>query len=94
MRTQRIIKKNVEIYHPELSYEIVGILFKVHDKLGRYCREKQYCDEIEAMLNLKNINYSREKFLDSDNKDNKTDFLLENVIVLTQNIIRRVRDIR
>lgn len=83
MRTQRIIKKDIEVYHPKLSYEIVGILFNVHDKLGRFCREKQYCDEAEAMLKLKQIPYKREQFLNEDNnRTNKVDFLIKDLIIL------------
>lgn len=83
MRTQRIIKKDIEVYHPELSYEIVGILFNAHDKLGRFCREKQYCDEVEAMLKLKQIPYKREQFLNKDNnRTNKVDFIIKDLIIL------------
>jgi GxxExxY protein len=80
MRTQRIIKKNIKIYYPELSYKIVGILFNVHDKLGRFYREKQYCDEIESMLKLKEIPYKREQFLKKN--DNKVDFIIKDLIIL------------
>ncbi len=81
MRNQRIFKKQVKIFYPELSYEVVGILYAVHNQLGRFCREKQYCDEIETMLKLKGIKYYREKFL-NDNKINKVDFIIEDAFLL------------
>lgn len=85
MRTQRIIKSNIEIFFPELSYEIVGILYKVHDDLGRFCRKRQYCDAIERMLKSKNISYQREVLLNKKEDNfptNKADFVIENSMVL------------
>lgn len=38
---------NPEIIYPKLSYTIVGVCFEVHNQLGRYSREKQYCDILE-----------------------------------------------
>ncbi len=54
----RIIKKN--ILHPELSYQLTGIFFKVHNQLGRFKNEKQYADLLENILRSKSINYQRE----------------------------------
>jgi len=36
-----------ELIYKDLSYEISGILFEVHNELWRYCNEKQCCDLIE-----------------------------------------------
>ena len=30
-----------ELIYKDLSYEITGILFEVHNELGRYCNEKK-----------------------------------------------------
>ena len=49
-----------EIIHRELSYKITGLLFKVHNDLGRYKNEKQYSDYFERLLKENNINYKRE----------------------------------
>lgn len=44
-----------KVIYPELSFEIVGILFSVQNELGRYCNVKQYCDLIEQRLKEKKI---------------------------------------
>lgn len=86
MRTPRIY--GVHIIHKELSYVIVGILYKVHDALGRYAREKQYSDLIEKYLREKNISYEREKKLSAVGDDtNRADFIIDNKIILEVKVI-------
>lgn len=75
------------IIYPDLSYKINGILFKIHNELGKYCNEKQYCDLIEEYLKELKIDYEREKILPVSFKGeskgrNKIDFLIENKIIL------------
>lgn len=76
-----------DLVYSELSFKIVGVLFKVHNKLGRYCNEKQYGDFIENLLKLSNIKFEREKVLlesfeGEKPRRNKIDFLIENKIIL------------
>jgi GxxExxY protein len=75
-----------EIFHKELSYRINGLLFKVHNELGRYCREKQYGDAFEKLLKSENVTFEREKALPVEMIDNtstnKVDFVVEGKIVL------------
>ncbi|OGK15345.1 hypothetical protein A2774_03365 [Candidatus Roizmanbacteria bacterium RIFCSPHIGHO2_01_FULL_39_12c] len=76
-----------KLIYPELSYKITGALFKTHNKLGKFCSEKQYCDFLEKCFKEKNINYIREKalpplFIDEKPGRNKVDFLIENKIIL------------
>jgi len=78
--------KNKLVY-PELSYKITGILFEVHNELGRYLNEKQYGDSLESKLKENNISYEREKIVpiafNGENKGrNKIDFSIEDKIVL------------
>lgn len=79
---------NKEIIHKELSYEIFGILYKAHDTLGRYAREKQYCDLIESILKGKSIIYDREKKLSATGADlNKADFIIDGKIILEVKVV-------
>lgn len=75
-----------KIVHPELSYEITGICFKIHSELGRFCREKQYCDKFEEVLREKKIKFQREvelkEIADSSPMGNKADFVIESKIVV------------
>jgi GxxExxY protein len=58
------------IFHKELSYQLTGLFFKIHKRLGRYCREKQYGDFLEALLKKEGIRYIREKSLPIEVIDN------------------------
>lgn len=80
----RIRKKNIEVLYPELSYFINGICFDIHNRLGRFSREKQYADEFERELIKKNIKYEREKRLLENGvfKGNIIDFVVENSIII------------
>lgn len=80
----RIIKKNIEVLFPELSYKINGACFNVHNKLGRYSREKQYADELERELKKEGLNFKREARICKENVfvGNVIDFVVENSIVL------------
>lgn len=75
-----------EIIYKELSYRINGLLFKTHNELGRYCREKQYGDAFAKLLSSEKVNFEREKYISIeaiDNKaTNKADFVIENQIVI------------
>ncbi len=75
-----------EIIYKELSYIISGLLFKVHNNLGRYCREKQYGDALEKLFKEKNVNFEREKELPMEMIDNrytnKVDFTIDNKILV------------
>jgi len=76
-----------EILHKELSYKINGILFRVHNKLGRFMNEKQYSDAVEEELRIAQIPYKREfcleKSFESENINrNKVDFLINDKIIL------------
>ncbi|MEK7608868.1 MAG: GxxExxY protein [Patescibacteria group bacterium] len=71
--------KNTKIIHKELSYIISGILFKVHNELGRFCRERQYTDTIELLLKDSKINYVREN---KTSLNNVPDFVIDNKIIL------------
>jgi GxxExxY protein len=75
-----------KLIYPEFSYKINGILFTVHNELGRFCNEKQYADAVEAYLKKFDIDYEREKVLppsfENEQKRNKVDFLIDGKIIL------------
>ena len=65
------MKENTKIFHKDLSYNITGLLFDVHNSLGRFCRERQYADAFETLLKKNNIKYIREKELPVDIIENQ-----------------------
>lgn len=74
-----------EIVQKELSYKIVGLLFRTHKDLGLYRNEKQYCDHFEKLLREESIAYTREyKFFENKNKTARCicDFIIENKMIL------------
>ncbi len=72
------------LIYPDLSYKINGILFKVHNQLGRYCKEKQYQDVIEEFFKKEGIKFIREKKLpiSEETVGNQVDFEIEDKILL------------
>ncbi len=75
-----------QILEKELCYEITGLCFKTHKKLGRFCREIQYGDYLEALLKESSIGYKREfeiKTLEPDSpKGNKVDFFVSDRVLV------------
>jgi len=76
-----------QILHEELSYKIRGILYKVHNQLGRFRNEKQYCDAIEQLLKEIRLDYKREmvlqqSFVGERVGRNRIDFIVENEIII------------
>ena len=82
----RSMKVSDKVLYPELSYKVTGLLFEVHNSLGRYCREKQYADTLEKMLNEARISFKREKSLPvaeiEDKFTNKADFVINDELLL------------
>ena len=52
-----------KLIYPELSYKLVGVLFKVHSKLGPKYQEKYYQRAIEIELKNQKIPFEREKMV-------------------------------
>jgi len=82
--TTPMIRMVKNLIYPELSYKLTGILFSVHNRLGRYCREKQYQDLVALLLKQGGLKYEREKelSLSSQIKGNRVDFVIEDKILL------------
>lgn len=49
-----------EIAYPELSYKVVGLIFKIHNELGAGLREKSYEDALELAFKNEGLNYKRQ----------------------------------
>ena len=80
-----IIRK--DLYYPELSYKLNGIFFNVHNELGKFRLERQYCDRISEILLENNINFVREKdlkniFSDVNLSGNIPDFIIDKSIIV------------
>lgn len=78
--------KDEKIIYKDLCYEIVGICFRIQDRLGRFCKEKQYADEFEKRLIENKIKHKREfvlSNLESNGiKGNIVDFIIENKLLI------------
>lgn len=76
-----------DLIYPELSYTIVGILFKVHTELGGKYQEKYYQRAVEVALNEANISFKKELEVELEFNSAKIgkyflDFLIEGKIIL------------
>ncbi|MBI4434942.1 GxxExxY protein [Candidatus Uhrbacteria bacterium] len=76
-----------DLIYRDVSYTINGILFEVHNELGRYRNELQYADAIEGRLKERGISYERERVLDpafaSERPGrNRVDFLIADAIII------------
>lgn len=80
------------------SYEIIGILFDVHNELGGGFLEAVYSDAIEYELKLRNIPFEREKRYQVNYKDIIllhqfiADFVIYNKIILEIKSIAALND--
>ncbi len=73
----------IRILFPQLSYELTGLCFKIQNKMGRFCREKQYADALEVLLKEKKIPFEREISLnDGEIQGNIADFLINDKVIL------------
>jgi len=54
---------NDGLVYPELSYQIMGILYKIHNELGAHLQEKYYQRAIEEELTMQKIPFEREKMI-------------------------------
>lgn len=80
------LKRN-DLVYPELSYQIVGILFDVYNQLGPGHKEKYYQDAIVIAFNNHDIKFEREVYILIEYRTSKVgnyflDFLVEGKLVL------------
>ncbi|MBD3248024.1 GxxExxY protein [Candidatus Falkowbacteria bacterium] len=82
-----------DLIHKELSYDVCGVLFKVHNDLGRYKSEGHYADYFEFLLNKAGLDNRREYRLDKIFKEEKAgrnicDFLVEDKMIVELKAVR------
>ena len=80
-------KLTTSVIYKDLSYKIMGILFKVHNKLGPAYQEKYYQRAIEKELKTQNILFTREFQVEIRYENEMIgkyfiDFVIENKIAL------------
>lgn len=78
--------RRVRLIYPELSYVITGVCFDVVNRLGRFCRERQYADALESVLRERSIPFEREKELPIEGIrnafTNRVDFVINDTLLL------------
>ncbi len=80
INTQICANDKNNIIFKELSYQITGLCFAIHNELGRYSRERQYGDALESKLEDIKISFKRE--YNKKATGNVIDFLIENKVVV------------
>lgn len=84
------------IIYPELSYKVMGVLFKVHNKLGPTYQERYYQRAIEIELKAQGIPFEKEKQISLTYEDKKIgkyylDFVIDNKIILEVKAVPFIR---
>lgn len=83
-----------ELLHPELSYKLVGILYKVYNELGGGYQERIYQAAIRRELSKQKIIFIEEAWVDLLYDGNRLsryrlDFIIEQKIVLELKVAPR-----
>jgi len=69
-----------DILYPDLSYKITGLCLQVKKELGRFAKEKQFCDRLEQKFIENSVRYSREFTIKGTG--NRSDFIVEDLVLL------------
>ena len=72
--------KDNKLIYPELSFTLTGVLFDVHNSLGRFSKEIQYADILEIKLKEAGMKFIRE--FEVEGTRNRCDFIVEDRIVV------------
>lgn len=80
------------LLHQTLSYNIRGILYKVHNELGQFRNEKQYGDAVAYYCNQQKIFFQREavmskSFVGEHEGRNRVDFIIDSKIILELKVV-------
>ena len=79
--------KRADIIHPELSYQLIGVLFNVHKEMGHGFLERYYQKAIAAELKKNKIDFQEQVKLDliiagEVITSGVSDFIIEDKIIL------------
>jgi GxxExxY protein len=79
--------KRKDLIYPELSYQIIGILFNVYNDLGGGCHERYYQKAVALGLKECSLTFREQVYLPLNFRGIKVgnyylDFLIENKIIL------------
>lgn len=77
----------MELRYKDLSYQLNGLCYKVHNQFGRFSKERQYADALEILLTKTGIAYKREyevpfRVEGKLVRGNRVDFLIDGKIIL------------
>ena len=80
-------KDKNQLIYPDLSYQVMGALFRVHRKLGNSYQEKYYQRAVEVELKKERIPFKREVMIRLDYADENIgryflDFVIDEKIAL------------
>lgn len=94
VRIDKVIHRKDLIY-PELSYQIVGVLFSVHTELGNRFREAHYQKAVSAVLRTTGISFVEQVPISLRLNNDQlikffADFLIEDKIILEIKAIPRL----
>jgi len=76
-----------KLIYPELSYKVVGLIYKVNDEIGFGQSEKVYCDALSKLLEKNGVSFKRELYcpikLDGEVLSKRYfDFVIEGKLIL------------
>ena len=79
--------KRKDLLYPELSYQIIGILFDVYNQLGPKYQERYYQKAVASVLKSTGLSFREQIAVDLNFHGDKVakgfiDFIIENKIIL------------
>lgn len=90
-----------KLIYPDLSYQIVGLLFNIYNKIGGGYQEKYYQRALRLELNKQKIKFREQERIDLKYEERAIgnyfiDFVIDNKIVLEIKVTPRfyIRDIK
>jgi len=96
MDTNTTQKQDTELLYPEMSYQLMGVLFEIHNTLGNKFQEKHYQRAIEIQLKKLAIPYRKEvktevRFEGEKLGDFFLDFVIDDKMILETKTVPAIR---